>query len=288
MQNAEIIARKIAEIRPRFLLELSQRLDRLEEIRDVLETAPDIVPLLGEIELGAHKTVGLATTLGFPDLGNLAHDAEMVVRRIAKAGNGTRPNAQDLERIDLMLGEMASSCIANAQFSPDHPLPLTTMPKQAIPSQAESGPCRHQIRYDSHRPLPPLSMSPNHRLAGRCGPRPCRASADLARPMTAQEDCHGSPSLRPKSFPIRANRQPASDSRRWCDGTAAGRRSNTSLRNSCARLWSLACPRAQGRPLNRYRITSGKPRADRAEARDYVGASMSETAPARRGSRSMH
>ena len=107
MQNAEIIARKIAEIRPRFLLELSQRLDRLEEIRDALETAPDIVPLLGEIELGAHKTVGLATTLGFPDLGNLAHDAEMVVRRIAKAGNGTRPNAQDLERIDLMLGEMA-------------------------------------------------------------------------------------------------------------------------------------------------------------------------------------
>ena len=105
--HSEIIARKVAEIRPRFLVILSQRLDRFEEIRDLLETTHDSGPLLDEIRSGAHSTVGLATTLGYPDLGTLAQDVERAVHRMAEAGSRARPTREVLDSLDDLLGEMA-------------------------------------------------------------------------------------------------------------------------------------------------------------------------------------
>jgi chemotaxis protein histidine kinase CheA len=104
MQNAQSIAQKIDELRPRFLELMAQRLDRFEEIRGQLETAKDPTPLLEEIRFGAHRMVGLAATLGFGDLGDLAQAAELaIMRRPSRAA----PDAQLLTAIDVLMGEMA-------------------------------------------------------------------------------------------------------------------------------------------------------------------------------------
>lgn len=119
----EILAQKIAEIRPRFLLILSERLERLEEVRDHLETAPDVLPLLEEIRSGAHRTAGLAATLGFRDLGSLSKEVDVMLYQMChrmghsigqstgQSRGKTIPHMSItpdvLDRIDSLLGEMA-------------------------------------------------------------------------------------------------------------------------------------------------------------------------------------
>lgn len=106
MQQSQAIAQKLAEIRPRFLAVLSQRLDRFEEIRDLLDTA-DITPLLEELRAGAHSTVGLAATLGFGDLGALAQKVELHANSILQTGNPTASLPEFLACFDDLLGEMS-------------------------------------------------------------------------------------------------------------------------------------------------------------------------------------
>lgn len=107
MLQSQIIDKKVAEIRPRFLRLLAQRLNRFEEIRDLLETEPNLAPLLEEIGTGAHSIVGLAATLGFPDLGSLAQNVELVVNRVTSAETSTRSTIEYFDSIDDLLGEMA-------------------------------------------------------------------------------------------------------------------------------------------------------------------------------------
>lgn len=104
MQNAQSIAQKIDELRPRFLEVMAQRLDRFEEIRDQLETVTDPSALLEEIRFGAHRMVGLAATLGFGDLGDLAQAAELA---ILHRTDRVWPDAQLLTAVDVLMGEMA-------------------------------------------------------------------------------------------------------------------------------------------------------------------------------------
>jgi HPt (histidine-containing phosphotransfer) domain-containing protein len=105
--KSDLVAQKISEIRPRFLAALSQRLDRLEEIRDQLETVDDVWPLMVEIRSEAHTTVGLAATLGFHDLGLLAQEVEIFIHRAEKAGETSHFPEDGLYKFDSMIGEMA-------------------------------------------------------------------------------------------------------------------------------------------------------------------------------------
>ncbi|RID91570.1 hypothetical protein D2N39_12790 [Gemmobacter lutimaris] len=106
MQHSDIIARKIAEIRPRFLAELSVRLDRFDVLRDQIDTVADPGPLLDELMQGAHRNSGLAATLGFHELGQLSHRAELAIRD-HRATARPRPTSDLLDLIDDLLGEMA-------------------------------------------------------------------------------------------------------------------------------------------------------------------------------------
>ncbi len=107
MQHADVIERKIDELRPRFLLMLSSRLDRFEEIRDRLTATEDPTALLDELRLGAHRIVGLAATLGFSDLGALAHEVEVAILPDGGAVRHGPPAPDLLDLIDDFLGEIA-------------------------------------------------------------------------------------------------------------------------------------------------------------------------------------
>ncbi|GHC09267.1 MULTISPECIES: Hpt domain-containing protein [Gemmobacter] len=106
MQQAEIIARKIAEIRPRFLADLSARLDRFDALRDEIDSAADARPLLDELMQGAHRIAGLAATMGFGDLGQLSRQTELAIQS-HRSTSALRPPAALLDEIDDLLGEMA-------------------------------------------------------------------------------------------------------------------------------------------------------------------------------------
>ena len=107
MQNASAIQRKIDEVRLRFVTMLAARLDRFEQIRDTLETSDDPAALLDELRFGAHRIVGLAATLGFADLGTLAHMVETTTLRASETGAHDVPSPGLLDAIDDLLGEMA-------------------------------------------------------------------------------------------------------------------------------------------------------------------------------------
>ncbi|MDF1802410.1 Hpt domain-containing protein [Thalassovita sp.] len=102
--HAEIFQAKLAEMRPRFAATLGDRLDHMEELRDsdTLNTAPaDAMEVFRHY---AHKTAGMAATMGFPELGELCFAAEMAVNRYME-NPVELPTA--LNAVDDMLGEMA-------------------------------------------------------------------------------------------------------------------------------------------------------------------------------------
>ena len=109
MQHAEIIARTIAEIKPRFLAAVATRLDRFEVIRDQLPTHGRPAPLLEELRIGAHRTVGLAASMGYVELGELSQKVEMAIEggsaEIARS-------AVFLAALDDLLVEMALAVAA--------------------------------------------------------------------------------------------------------------------------------------------------------------------------------
>lgn len=101
---AEMFAAKLAEMRPRFAATLVERLDHMEELRDspTLETNP--AEAMEVFRHYAHKTAGMAATMGFPELGELSFAAETAVNRFSE---GQLSLSQTLDTVDDMLGEMA-------------------------------------------------------------------------------------------------------------------------------------------------------------------------------------
>lgn len=108
------VEKQLAMVRPRFLATLSERLDRMEGLRDILdEDRRRREPLL-LIRADAHKTVGVAATLGYPELGRIAREAEAALDRFL-ADDAERECDDDLlSAIDSLLGEMALIVEANA------------------------------------------------------------------------------------------------------------------------------------------------------------------------------
>ncbi|THD76559.1 hypothetical protein E7681_01570 [Thalassobius vesicularis] len=102
--HAELFAAKLAEMRPRFAATLVERLDHMEEMRDspTLETNP--AEAMELFKHYAHKTAGMAATMGFPELGELSFAAEAAVNSFLRRESGIGPA---LDAVDDMLGEMA-------------------------------------------------------------------------------------------------------------------------------------------------------------------------------------
>ncbi|MBA84689.1 Hpt domain-containing protein [Thalassobius sp. S69A] len=102
--HAEMFAAKLAEMRPRFAAALTERLDHMEALRDspTLQSAPaDAMEIFRHY---AHKTAGMAATMGFPELGELCFAAEVALTRQTQKQASLE---EALEAVDDMLGEMA-------------------------------------------------------------------------------------------------------------------------------------------------------------------------------------
>ncbi|WP_185958992.1 Hpt domain-containing protein [Thalassovita litoralis] len=101
---AELFAAKLAEMRPGFAATLARRLTRMEQVRDsdVLLSSP--AQAMDLFRHYAHKTAGMAATMGFPELGELSFAAEAAVTRYME---NPAHLAAALDAVDDMLGEMA-------------------------------------------------------------------------------------------------------------------------------------------------------------------------------------
>jgi len=100
------LAQTINAMRPKFVAQTAERLDRFEVLRDRLETEGSQTAILDELRIGAHKMSGLAAMLGWPDLGDLAGKVEVAIEKAA--GGGVQPDQSCLiEVLDDLLGEMA-------------------------------------------------------------------------------------------------------------------------------------------------------------------------------------
>lgn len=102
--HAELFAAKLAEMRPRFAATIAERLDHMEALRDSDTLNNDPASAMETFRHYAHKTAGMAATMGFPELGQLCFAAEMAVNRFLE-----NPDLLDttLDAVDDMLGEMA-------------------------------------------------------------------------------------------------------------------------------------------------------------------------------------
>ena len=92
------LAEKLRAMRPKFVAQVSQRLDLLEELRDRFEADPGNDAVREELVYGAHKLAGVAGMFGAADLGEVARYAETALGE-------NSPDALDL--LDDLLGEMA-------------------------------------------------------------------------------------------------------------------------------------------------------------------------------------
>lgn len=106
-----MIADRLSALRIRFLNVLEARLTELEALRDRLEAGgqdeADRLECLRAICFDAHKTVGVAATLGFADLGLLSQRVELAVTDYIERREPPTTVRMVLALTDDMLGEMA-------------------------------------------------------------------------------------------------------------------------------------------------------------------------------------
>ncbi|MGH1354016.1 MAG: Hpt domain-containing protein [Thalassovita sp.] len=106
--HAELFEAKLAEMRPRFAATLTGRLQEMEAMRDSQALYANPVEAIELFRHYAHKTAGMAATMGFPELGQLCTTAEVAINQLMSS-----PDQMDalfdptLDAVDDMLGEMA-------------------------------------------------------------------------------------------------------------------------------------------------------------------------------------
>lgn len=107
MRHAPSLSSTIESIRPRFLGETAQRLGRMRELRAALDQPGALDAAMGEIRFAAHKTTGIAATLGYAALGRVAQDLDAaLVRYDGRSVRGPLP--EDITvLVDAVMDEMA-------------------------------------------------------------------------------------------------------------------------------------------------------------------------------------
>lgn len=92
------LAERLMAMRPKFVAQISLRLDLLEDLRDRFEANRADDAVRKELLYGAHKLAGVASMFGAHDLGEIARYAEVALEK----------NSEDaLDLLDDLLGEMA-------------------------------------------------------------------------------------------------------------------------------------------------------------------------------------
>lgn len=107
MRRSSSLSATIDSIRPRFVAETAQRLGRIQAVRPALDRPGNLETALTEIKFGAHKTTGIAATLGFSGLGRAAQEVDSVLTEYDSAtAKGPMP-PEVTELVDAMIEEMA-------------------------------------------------------------------------------------------------------------------------------------------------------------------------------------
>lgn len=107
MRKAVSLTSTIDSIRPRFVAETAERLSRIRAVRGDLDRAVEIEAAVTEIRFDAHKTTGIAATLGFASLGKAAQEVDAVLTPMnGRQTKGPLPR-KVTELVDAMMDEMA-------------------------------------------------------------------------------------------------------------------------------------------------------------------------------------
>ena len=106
--HAELFAAKLSEMRPRFTAALAGRLEEMETVRDSETLYQDLGNAIELFRYNAHKTAGMAATMGFHELGLLCQQAEAAINLLMSAPEQMESRVEGaLNAVDDMLGEMA-------------------------------------------------------------------------------------------------------------------------------------------------------------------------------------
>lgn len=106
--HAELFAAKLAEMRPRFAATLLDRLQEMEAMRDSDALYDRPVEAIELFRHYAHKTAGMAATMGFPELGQMCTQAEEAIKLLMSSPDQMEDLFDPtLDAVDNMLGEMA-------------------------------------------------------------------------------------------------------------------------------------------------------------------------------------
>jgi len=81
----QTLEKKIAEIRQKFVGVIPLRLSEFCEIREQLRSGPDRLSAVDSLRFDSHKIRGVAKTLGFEKLGDLAAISESEAENLLKA-----------------------------------------------------------------------------------------------------------------------------------------------------------------------------------------------------------
>ncbi|QEE36321.1 hypothetical protein FTO60_11730 [Octadecabacter sp. SW4] len=95
----------VVQIRKRFIDRAEQQVQDLDELMDCIESCPDDRAALEAATSLAHKISGVATTLGFPLIGELAQTAESKLIACATPSSGASLS-QAAEAVESLVAEL--------------------------------------------------------------------------------------------------------------------------------------------------------------------------------------
>lgn len=108
MRIKQELSERLGTIRTRFLGVLSQRRAEFQEIRLELIADAGADNALDELRFGVHKILGVASTLGFDDLGHLASVTIQDIDIFGKSNATTIKDGNVSHSLDRLIDEMTS------------------------------------------------------------------------------------------------------------------------------------------------------------------------------------
>ena len=98
--TSEVMERSVSLIRERFIDTLGQKIDELDLMMTQIEVSLDSDMTLSAAAKSMHRIVGVAGTLGFPELGNSARHAEASLARAASNLNDKRCVTEAIDAVE--------------------------------------------------------------------------------------------------------------------------------------------------------------------------------------------
>jgi HPt (histidine-containing phosphotransfer) domain-containing protein len=99
---------KISSIRQKFIGVLHERQREFQILRDKIQTGREATEALKELQFSSHKIRGVAATLGFARLGNLAEISEQDVNSVLASPDLNEGTRRILTSLGNMIAEIAT------------------------------------------------------------------------------------------------------------------------------------------------------------------------------------